>query len=115
MMRLCAVLCSTALLAACAAPAARYAWGSYEEVIYASYASREDVPAEKQVEILEKDYQQARAANQHMPPGWHAHLGYLYYQLGRGDQARQELVTEKNEFPESAVFVNRLLANVKSP
>ena len=28
-------------------------------------------------------------------------------------QARQELMTEKAEFPESAVFVDRLLANVK--
>lgn len=50
-----------------------------------------------------------------MPPGWHAHLGYLYYQVGKSDQARQELMTEKAEFPESAVFVDRLLANVKKP
>jgi hypothetical protein len=100
-------------LAGCAAQPSRYQWGSYEEVVYASYLSREDVPAEKQVEILEKDYQTARSANLLMPPGWHAHLGYLYYQVGKGDQARQELMTEKAEFPESAVFVDRLLANVK--
>ena len=103
------------VLVGCAAPQSRYEWGSYEEVVYASYLSHDDVPVEKQVELLEKDYQVARAANKRMPPGWHAHLGYLYYQLGKGDQARQELTTEKTEFPESGVFVNRLLANVNRP
>jgi hypothetical protein len=39
----------------------------------------------------------------------------MYYQVGRGDQAHQELMTEKAQFPESAVFVDRLLANVKNP
>jgi len=50
-----------------------------------------------------------------MPPGWHAHLGYLYYELGQRDQARQELLTEKAEFPESKVFMDRLLANLQKP
>jgi hypothetical protein len=103
------------ILAGCAAPQSRYEWGSYEEVVYASYLSHDDVPAEKQVELLEKDYQTARSGNRHIPPGWHAHLGYLYYQIGRADQARQELMTEKSEFPESTVFDDRLLANVKTP
>jgi hypothetical protein len=103
------------MLAGCAAPASRYEWGSYEEVIYASYLSQADVPAEKQLELLEKDYQVARSANRRMPPGWHAHMGYLYYQLGKSEQARQELLREKAEFPDSTVFVDRLLANVSKP
>jgi hypothetical protein len=81
-------------------------------VIYASYLSPGDVPAEVQIEALEKDYQAARATNKRMPPGWHAHLGYLYFETGNLDQARQQFLTEKAEFPESAVFVDRLLANL---
>jgi hypothetical protein len=102
-------------LAGCAAQPTQYSWGNYEEVIYASYVSRSDVPAEKQIETLEKDYQAARAANRRVPPGWHAHLAYLYYETGKLDQARQELLTEKAEFPESSVFVDRLLANLPKP
>lgn len=94
-------------------PPTIYSWGSYEQVIYASYLSPHDVPAEKQVEILEKDYQVARSTNKRVPPGWHAHLATLYYRLGRVDQAHQELLTEKAEFPESAAFVDRLAANLK--
>jgi len=90
-----------------------YSWGNYENTIYAEYVTPEKLPPEKQIELLEQDYQQARAANKRVPPGWHAHLGYLYYQLGKLDQARQELLTEKAEFPESAIFMDRLLANLQ--
>jgi hypothetical protein len=104
------------LLAGCATqPRTIYSWGNYEELIYASYVSPQDLPAEKQVEVLEKDYQVARSTNLRLPPGWHAHLAALYFELGKPDQARQELLTEKAEFPESAVFVDRLIANLKKP
>jgi hypothetical protein len=102
-----------AALAGCAtAPPTLYTWGNYEDLVYASYSDPGKTPPEAQVELLEQDYQQARAANKRMPPGWHAHLGYLYYQLGKIDQARQEWLTEKAEFPESAVFVDRMLASL---
>jgi hypothetical protein len=110
------VAASACLLAGCVTqPHTIYNWGNYEELIYASYVSPEDLPAEKQVEVLEKDYQVARATNLRLPPGWHAHLATLYFQLGKQDQARQELLTEKAEFPESAMFVDRLIANLKKP
>lgn len=104
---LCVMLC-----VGCASTPPLYSWGSYEELIYSSYASPGSVPPEQQIEKLEADYQRARAANRRVPPGWHAHLGYLYYRLGKLDQAQQELKTEKAEFPESTVFVDRLLANM---
>lgn len=103
-----------ALAGGCAQkPQLLYTWGSYEESIYQSHADPGKVPPEAQIDALERDYQVARAANRRMPPGWHAHLGYLYYEAGKADQARQELLTEKAEFPESAVFVDRLLANLE--
>jgi hypothetical protein len=100
-----------ALLTGCAAPTT-YHWGHYEALIYATYAAPGSVPPERQIELLEQDYQHARAANRPVPPGFHAHLGYLYYQIGRADQARQEFQTEKANFPESAVFMDRLLARL---
>jgi hypothetical protein len=100
------------LLAGCAARPTLYSWGNYEDVIYASYSSKNDFPAEKQIAIMEQDYQVARSQNKRMPPGWHAQLGYLYYEIGKTDQAEQELMTEKAEFPESTAFVDRLLQNL---
>ena len=102
----------TAVLTGCAAPTIYY-WGHYEDLIYASYAAPGKVSPEMQVEQLEADYQKARSENKRMPPGFHAYLGYLYYQLGKTDQARQEFETEKANFPESAVFMDRMMATLR--
>jgi hypothetical protein len=101
------------VLAGCVSrPVTMYSWGSYEEGIYASYSARSDYPVEKEITELEADYQEARSTNTRMPPGWHAHLGYLYYQTGKPEQARQEFMSEKAAYPESTVFMDRLLKNL---
>jgi hypothetical protein len=102
------------LLLGCSTPTL-YSWGHYEEQIYASHVTPGTMSLEAQVAELEQDYQKARAENKRMPPGFHADLGYRYFQLGKLDQARRELETEKTEFPESAAFVDRLLASLKKP
>jgi hypothetical protein len=61
---------------------------------------------------MQKEFQESRAANKPVPPGWHAQLAYLYYQIGKSEEARQELLNEKVTFPESAVLMDRLLANL---
>lgn len=100
-------------VAGCTTPApTRYAWGSYEELIYAAAARPGTFAPEAQVEQLEKDREAARAAQKPLPPGWHAHLGYLYFQLGHGDLARDELIAEKTQFPEATALVDRLLSNL---
>jgi hypothetical protein len=108
-----AVLVLAAVLAAGCAQPTLYSWGQYEELIYRAYAAPGAVSPEMQVEKLEADYQKARSENKPVPPGFHAHLGYLYFQLGKLDQAQQELETEKARFPESAVFIDRLLGNLR--
>ena len=103
----------SSLLLGCSTPL--YSWGHYEQQIYVSYMTPGGMPTETQVAELEQDYQKARAENKRMPPGFHAQLGYMYFRLGRVDEARRELETEKTEFPESAVLVDRLLASLKKP
>lgn len=107
----CAVLAAMTLVG-CAAQPTLYYWGNYQGLVYATYHDPGGVPPARQVELLEKDYQQALAKHARMPPGWHAHLGVQYFKLGKVDEAVRELHTEKAEFPESTVFVDRLLANI---
>jgi len=108
-----AFLIVTAVLAAGCVQPTLYSWGQYEELIYRSYAAPGAVSPEMQIEKLEADYQKARSENKPVPPGFHAHLGFLYFQLGKLDQAQQQLETEKTRFPESAVFMDRLLSNLR--
>lgn len=107
-----ALLAAALLLGGCAAAPTLYHWGDYENVVYARYAAPGKLAPEQEIEQFEKDRQQALAAHHRLPPGWHAHLGTLYFQVGKADQAQQEFAAERAEFPESAVFIDRLLANL---
>ncbi|MBI3898462.1 MAG: DUF4810 domain-containing protein [Gammaproteobacteria bacterium] len=100
-------------LAACTTRPSIYSWGGYENVVYNTYNDPGKTPPEAAIEQMERDYQRARAQNKPAHPGFHAQLGYLYYQVGKVDAARQEFATEKANFPESAVFMDRLIANLQ--
>jgi hypothetical protein len=101
------------LLAACSAPAPLYNWGSYQSQVYALYKDPGKISFEEQIIALEKDYQEARSLNRAVPPGYHAHLGYLYFQVGKLDAAAREFETEKRLFPESTTYINMLLNKLK--
>lgn len=101
------------VLAGCAqAPRPLYGWGGYQGQLYA-YFKGTDSGLEQQIAALEADLQHNRAADTLPPPGFHAHLGLLYANLGRDDAALHELQTEKALFPESAHYVDFLLTQAQ--
>lgn len=108
-------LCTlTGVLAACAQqPKTMYNWASYQPEVYA-YLKEEGSDYAAQAQTLEQNIETARAANQSLPPGFHAHLGMLYLKLGSGDKAVEELQSEKLAFPESAPFMDFLLRNIRT-
>lgn len=99
-------------LGGCATQPSLYSWGRYENVVYDVYNEPGKTSPEKEIEQMERDYQEARSRNKPVHPGFHAHLGYLYYQVGKTGAAKEQFETEKARFPESAVFMDRLLARL---
>jgi hypothetical protein len=102
-----------ALFTACASRPSIYSWGQYENLIYNTYNDPGRSAPEMEIEKMEKDFQKARSQNKPVHPGFHAHLGYLYYQVGKVDGAGREFETEKAQFPESSVFMDQLLARLQ--
>lgn len=100
-----------ALLTGCAAPKL-YSWGSYEPMVYAMYATPDNATADIQIIKLEEDIQKARSKDQKLPPGFYAHLGYLYFQQGNAELAKRAFETEKSAFPESAVLMDRMISKL---
>ncbi len=96
-------------------PQTLYYWGDYEEQIYTAHAKGGTLGVHDQIIALEADKATAAGAGRRLPPGFHAHLGYLYFEDGQGDAAHAELLAEKAAFPESATFIDRLLANMAAP
>ncbi len=89
-----------------------YHWGHYEELVYEMYTKPGKAAPAVQVEKLSRDVSEAQATGAHVPPGVHLHLGYMYFLEGNAAAARQELETEKQLFPESTIFVDRLLTQM---
>ncbi len=96
------------LLSGCASPSLYY-WGSYENQIYKMYNEPGEMPPERQVELMEADIERARSKDKPLPPGFEAHLGFLYFQLGKFDLAKQSFEAEKAAFPESSVLMDRFI------
>jgi hypothetical protein len=107
------LLAGASLLTGCVSqPQSLYYWNGYQEQVYAHFKGDGSSP-EAQVAALEASLQEARAKDRALPPGFHAHLGMLYAELGKSDQVRQQFETEKTLFPESAPYMDLLLNNAK--
>ncbi len=109
----CLMLSMAVMMSACANQQGLYQWGSYEDQIYAMYGSPGKSSPDEQIATLEADGEKARAKNRTPPPGHYAHLGYLYFQAGKLDQAIASFETEKVLFPESRPYMDRLIGRIK--
>jgi hypothetical protein len=98
------------VLAGCKSPDV-YFWGHYQQVVYDQYDKPGKASPEQLSSLMEQDVHKAASLNKPLPPGFHAQLGYLYAMSGKTDEARQQYELEKQQFPESAVFMDRLLGN----
>lgn len=107
MLAVCAL--SAALLAGCGTPQPRlYQWEGYQPQVYEYFKGQSTGP-EAQISKLEEGLQKIRASGKIPPPGYHAHLGLLYAELGKEDQVVQQFQTEKSLFPESTAYMDFLL------
>lgn len=103
------------LLSGCVTPPPTlYYWGGYQPQTY-TYLKGDGKGYPEQIVALEADMQKARSNGKKMPPGYYAHLGMLYGQVGRYDDMKLALETEKTEFPESASFMDFLLKKFAKP
>jgi len=105
-----AALCS--VLSACA-PTSRFEWGGYEQALYAYTQNPENRGVYKT--SLEQAIERGKRRDA-VAPGMYAELGYLYLEEGEADLAVQNFQQERALFPESAVFMDRVIQQLgKTP
>lgn len=106
-----AFLSAAGLLAGCAGPQPMYQWEGYQSQVYEYFKGESK---EAQITELESGLQKIKAKGGTVPPGYHAQLGMLYLNVGKGDQMVKEFQTEKTLFPESTPYMDFLMRNVKT-
>jgi hypothetical protein len=98
-------------LAGCSRPAL-YDWGSYgASVDRLSTAKDVNLPEER--DAMAKEVQDTVAAGKQVPPGKFAYVGYLYAITNDPAAARKYFEAEKKAYPESAIFVDRMVGRMR--
>ena len=109
-----ALAAAAAILASgCAGKPEIYRWGVYEDLVYEMYAEPGTADPDTQVAKLSEDITRTQSEGKRVPPGVHAHLGYMYYLTGNADAAVAEFATERELFPESAVFIDGIFLRLR--
>ena len=88
-----------------------YAWGGFPNSQYETLLRSSSDPY-KQIGTLEEQAQKAQGAGEALPPGFRAHLGMLKLQTGNSDRALELWKAEKEVFPESTPYMDRLINNM---
>ncbi|SAK97592.1 lipoprotein [Caballeronia fortuita] len=106
------VTVACALLTGCATQTTSlYRWDGYQPQVY-EYFKGQKSPSE-QIAALEAAREKVFASDKTLPPGFRAHLGMLYASVGKGAEARQQLIEEKERFPESSTYMDFLLSKLQ--
>ncbi len=106
------------MLTGCAQqPRIGYRWGLYEKMLLDMYTEPGQAEPSVQVARLSEDVARTEAEGLRVPPGVHAHLGYMYYLVGNQTLAVEQFTIEKAAYPEAALFIDGLLqrAGVSKP
>jgi hypothetical protein len=110
-MRIAAPIVSLAiLLAGC--QRTLYDWGTYESSVLHVYADTPSNQIKDDRTALEKEVRKSVENGRKVPPGKYAHLGFLCYRMGDTAAAAKYFQSEKAAFPESAKFIDDLLARL---
>ncbi|MFT7671125.1 MAG: hypothetical protein ACI8X5_003841 [Planctomycetota bacterium] len=91
-----------------------YQWSGYEDSVADVCLDAGQGNLDEEIQSIVELIERAAEVSRRVPPGAHAHLGYLYYLKGDLDGAVAGLTAEKEAYVESTVFVDGLLARIQT-
>jgi hypothetical protein len=93
-------------------PVTLYDWGEYEDSIYRMYVKSGEFRPEAELHVIETLMEEDALQLRRIPPGVRAHAAMLCAATGDTSAAAAYLRGEKEAFPESAAFVDGMLARM---
>lgn len=108
------ILLLSIYLSGCTPPTPLYNYSNYNDNYYAYKKNMNDESALNLQKTIEEAIQKAgESRSGRVPPGMYANLGYLYLKGGNTKEAIANFEREKSVYPESAHFMNRVIAKVE--
>lgn len=111
------VVATVVLLTGCAPQPAKplYNYGNYSD---SYYAYKKNMTPETTLALqnsMEKAITDTKLSQSgRVPPGMYANLGYLYIKAGKPNDAISNFTKEKTVYPESTIFMDRLINKIQA-
>ena len=102
------LVCSGAAGCSSVSPAG-YFWGNYSQTLYPLVSDQSEDNLKKHADELQRIIVTSKKKNLRVPPGIHAELGYTFQRLGNQKQTDEQYALEMQAYPESRVFLERLM------
>lgn len=97
------------LMSGCAGQKPMYEYGNYSETYYQLKQNGDAETTTAWKTSLEESIEKSNAQAIRIPPGINANLGYLYLKVNDADKAISFFNAEKALYPESTVFMDKLI------
>ena len=86
-----------------------YSWKGYDDAVYAYTKTSDEKSNENLIKVYEKLIKNSGGSRQVPPPGVCADYGYILIKKGETAKGKELLVKETILYPESKVFIDRIL------
>ena len=96
-------------LTSCSSTTKLYEWRNYEDSSYRYLKAQTPEAQEDLMKTYKTMIGKSKGSRAVVPPGIYAEYGYLLIMNGKREEGVQMLEKEKELYPESTVFMNRLI------
>lgn len=101
------------LMGGCAVQKPMYEYANYSQSYYQLKQNGDEQTSAQWKASLEEVISMSNAEALRIPPGIHANLGYLYLKVNDADRAIDYFEAEKLLYPESTVFMDKLIKKAR--
>ncbi|MEA4983349.1 MAG: DUF4810 domain-containing protein [Paludibacter sp.] len=100
---------SVLLLAACSTQQTLYSWGNYENASYNYLKNNDELSTQELIKAYQEIIDKQKGKRGAVPPGIYADYGFILLQANRTEEGKAMLLKEISLYPESKVFIERIL------
>jgi len=100
---------SVLLLVSCTTQKTLYSWGKYEITSYNYLKNTDEKSIQEIIENYQEIIEKQKGTRNIVPPGVCADYGFLLLQEGQKEKGKQMLMKEIVLYPESKIFIERIL------
>lgn len=101
--------CATFLLISCTSSKKLYDWKNYESASYQYYKKQTPEASLELMKTYETMIKNPKGTRKTIAPGIYAEYGYFLLQNGKKEEGIAMLKKEKELYPESSAFMDRLI------